>query len=687
MYRFLQTLSVLVILAISMFLNATATEQIIQAKNDSTGEILEVILYDLDTQIYDDAIPNIGNGAPVLKAINAPKNTEKVIKRNNKPVKPSERLPKQAPNLNNDKQVKELPVQVIRSQSPRPIPKLDPDLRGRRIPGRDRTILPQRERIFDPRSVPPPQANVFPKDEIPLPDRWRIIENLGVNERWFDPYNQNTLKGDRPLKGTKDWFFVAAAISDTVIEPRSFPLPVGIQTTQNPSNDIFGDPDTFLASQTFIASGSFIKGMTTFKPQDLEFRLTAAFNVNYAKVNEKRILYVKPSKGIERADAFLGIQEAFVDYHIRNVSDRYDFDSVRIGIQPFSSDFRGFLYQDNQPGIRFFGNRDNNRWQYNLAVFGRIEKDTNSGLNDIMATPRRDFIALGNVYRQDFPVPGMTSQLTLVYNLNREAGHFEADKNGFPVRPALLGNLRGRDYDVLYIGYNADGRVGRLNLTASTYFAFGEDRNSIFTGRSAAIRAGFAAAELSYDYNWARFRFSALFATGDGNPYDDVENGFDSIFENPQFAGADTSYWIRQNIPFIGGGRAIGLSGRNGLLNSLRSSKEQGQSNFNNPGTTLLGVGADFDLTPEIRLSANANVVGFAKTDIIEVLRQQGDVRKNIGLDLSIAATYRPKMTQNIVLRASLASIEPGEGFKDLFENNQGNKRYLSALFNATLTY
>ncbi len=61
-----------------------------------------------------------------------------------------------------------------------------------------------------------------------------------------------------------------------------------------------------------------------------------------------------------RADDFVGIQAAFVDKHLRNVSDRYDFDSIRVGIQPFSSDFRGFLFQDNQLGVRLFGNRRNN---------------------------------------------------------------------------------------------------------------------------------------------------------------------------------------------------------------------------------------------------------------------------------------------------------------------------------------
>ena len=145
------------------------------------------------------------------------------------------------------------------------------------------------------------------------------------------------------------------------------------------------------------------------------------------------------------------------------------------------------------------------------------------------------------------------------------------------MRPALLGSLRGRNYDVVYLGYNADGRIGRFNLSASAYLALGEDRNSFFTDEPADIFSYFGAAELSYDVDWMRFRLSGLYASGDGDPYDNTERGFDAIFENPIFAGADTSYWIRQVIPFAGGGRAVGVNGRNGILNSLRSSKEQGQ--------------------------------------------------------------------------------------------------------------
>lgn len=578
------------------------------------------------------------------------------------------------------------------------VPEVDTGvIEGRRRPGYE-PDLPDRAVQDNPGALRAPPPEAFPTDQIPIPDRWRLIESLGVvKERWFDPYNQNTYKGDRPINRDKvkwlpikgdDWFFAANVVSDTVLEPRTFPIPVGVQTTSRPGSlDVFGKDASFVFSQTFIAGAALIKGNTAFKPPEIEYRVTLAFNYNYVDVPERRVLFVQPSKPTHRSDHFLGVQEAFVDYHLRNTSDRYDFDSLRVGIQPFQADFRGFLFNDQQLGIRFFGNRDNNRVQYNLAAFWRLEKDTNSGLNSVVQRPRDDFLFLANIYRQDFLIPALTSQFTFAYNRNREAGEIEIDDNGFPVRPALLGTLRGRDYDVVYLGYNADGRIGRLNLTASAYYAFGEDRDSFFTGKQADISAGFGAAELSYDKDWMRFRLSGLYATGDGKPYDNKEAGFDAVFENPIFAGADTSYWIRQSVPFAGGGRVIGLTGRNGILNSLRSSKEQGQSNFNNPGTMLLGVGADFDLTPEFRLSGNANHLWFENTATLKSLRMEGSIPNTIGWDLSAAAIWRPKATQNIVVRLSGATLLPGKGFRDLFDNTENNREYYSVLANVILSY
>ena len=585
-------------------------------------------------------------------------------------------------------------------EEPKGDPLADPDsgiIDGRKRPGYQQR-LPDKVTQNNIGAVRPPPPEAFPTEEFPIPDRWRLIQSLGlVKERWFDPYNQNTYKGDRPIDPAKvpwlpikghDWFFVASGVSDTVVEARTFPIPVGVQTTERPGNlDIFGKDGSEVYSQTFILGAALIKGLTAFKPPDIEYRVALALNVNYVNVPEKRVLFVQPSKPSHRLDHFLGLQELFVDYHVRNTSDRYDFESIRVGIQPFQSDFRGFLFNDQQLGIRYFGSRDNNRWQYNLGAFWRLEKDTNSGLNSVVQRPRNDWVFIANLYRQDLPIPGLTSQITAVYNMNREKNRVEIDDNGFPVRPALLGNLRGRNYDVVYLGYNADGRIGRVNLTASIYSALGTDGQNFFTGQKGKIRAGFAAAEASYDLDWMRFRLSGLYATGDRDPFDKKETGFDAIFENPIFAGADTSYWIRQTIPFAGGGRAISINGRNGILNSLRSSKEQGQSNFNNPGTILLGAGADFDLTPTMRLSANANYLWFENTSNLRVLRSEGSIPKDIGCDLSAAAIWRPKATQNIVFRLSAATLLPGKGFKDLFTNRPRDKQYYSLLANVIFTY
>lgn len=578
-----------------------------------------------------------------------------------------------------------------------PVPPGPDQIDGRRRPGYNKALPPPVTQDNQGAvRAPPPEA--FPTDQFPIPDRWRLIQSLGiVKEHWWDPYHQNTLKGDRPIDRAKvpwlpikedDWFFSVNATSDTVFEPRSFPIPVGVQTTERPNSiDVFGKSASYVVSQTFLAGISLTKGRTAFMPPRIEYRLTLAFNLSYANVPERRVLFVEPSLPGHRFDNHLGVQEAFVDYHLRNTSDRYDFESIRVGIQPFQNDFRGFLFNDDQLGIRLFGNRDDNRFQFNLAAFWRLEKDTNSGLNDVTQRPRNDWVFVGNLYRQDFIIPGLTSQISVVYDMDREARDIHIDANGFPVRPALLGNLRGRDYDVVYLGYNADGHVGRINLTGSFYAALGEDRNSLFTSRPAQIRAYFGATELSYDHDWMRFRLSGLYASGDGNPYDNTEEGFDAISENPIFAGADTSYWIRQAIPFAGGGRAVTLSGRNGILNSLRSSKDEGQSNFNNPGTALLGVGADFDLTPRFRLSSNVNHLWFATTRVLETLRNEGTIPDDIGWDVSGAAIFRPKATQNIIFRLSAAALVPGSGFHDLFSSTDRDRNYYSVLANIILNY
>jgi hypothetical protein len=538
---------------------------------------------------------------------------------------------------------------------------------------------------IDPKQVPPPEP-LLPRETIPVPDRWRLTDQLALTRnRWYDPYNPNTLKGDRPVFGD-DWFFNLGIVSDTLFEARQIPTPIGAQSTErSQSNDQFGRNRQSQFNENLIISLSLIKGDTTFRPPNIELRFVPVINFNRTEVEEVRALRIDPRLGTTRNDSQVAVQELFVDYEYRIASERYDFDSIRVGIQPITADFRGLLFLDQPLGIRLFGTRDNNQWQYNFGWFRRLEKDTNSGLNQINKPLRDENIFLANLYRQDFWVPGFTLQGTVIYDDNRENADAYYDKNGFQVRPAVFGDARPHTYQVTYAGLNGDGHFGHWNVTASLYGVFGTVSHDQLAQQKVDVGAMYAVAEVSRDFDWIRMRGTGLFQSGDKDPFDNKATGFDAIYENPQIAGADTSYWIRQSVPLIGGG-AVALSGRNGVLAALRSSKDEGQANFTNPGLALIGIGADADLTPRWRLIGNLNQLWFANTSSLSVLRNQGTISRTVGTDLSVAVQYRPLFSQNVVVNASAAALFPAQGLKQLYAFD-GNKTQYSILFNVLLTY
>ena len=529
-------------------------------------------------------------------------------------------------------------------------------------------------------------APALPHDVIAIPDRWRLVEALGVHERWWDPFHQNTLKADRPIWGD-DWFVNLLVVSDSVVEARRIPTPVGLQANKSGGKlDAFGKGEQLLLNQNLITSISLINGDTVFRPPDYEFRFTGVMNWNYAVAEVVGLLNADPTEGVRRYDHHFGIQELFVDKHLGNKSDRYDFDSLRVGIQRFISDFRGFVFQDNQPGVRLFGTFVNNRIQYNLAWFRRLEKDTNSGLNTVFELRSEDLF-FANLYYQDFPVLGFQLQGTVIYDRNREGNrraHY--NENDFIQRPASVGEERPHNYDLFYLGLNGDGHFDRLNLTFAAYYATGTDDRNPIARRSTDISALFLAAEVSIDFDWYRLKAFGLFSSGDDEPFDSRAEGFDAIFENPQFAGAETSFWQRQSIPFIGGG-GVGLSGRNALIPSLRSSKEEGQANFVNPGLRMAGVGGDFDILPELRLIFNASTLHFDSTSTLRVLRNMERIDRHIGEDVSVGLIFRPLFIQNVVMRLSGAVLYPGEGFDQLFDDRGKGTPFYSVLANVILTY
>jgi hypothetical protein len=523
------------------------------------------------------------------------------------------------------------------------------------------------QEIVAPEMLPPAQE-VF----LAMPDRWnvampewnrygRIGEYPYVRvSHWWDPFNRNRLKGDEPIFGQQTFLNITAT-SDTLVDERRVPATSNISSAQPGSSDFFGRGEQFAPSETFRFSFDLFHGDTSFRPVDWRIRVTPAVNVNYLDVRELGIVNIDVRDGTTRLDSHFGLQEAFVEYKIRDLSPNYDFLSVRAGIQGFSSDFRGFIFVDEQPGLRVFGNLHSDRWEYNAAYFNFLEKNTNSGLNTFGL--RQQQVIIANFYMQDFIKPGYTTELSIHYNKDDASVHY--DDNGFLARPAPIGIFQPHEIRAAYLGWTGNGHFGRINLNHAFYEALGTDSLNPIAGRAVTINAQMAAAEVSLDKDWSRYKLSAFFASGDGNPRDGKATGFDTIVDDPAFAGGIFSFWNREGLRLTGTG--VALTSPNSLLPSLRTDKEEGQANFVNPGIFILTAGADFDLTPKLKALANVNFLRFERTAPLELLLFESPIHNTIGLDYSLGFQYRPPLSENISLTGGASALSPGQGFRDLY--------------------
>ncbi len=216
------------------------------------------------------------------------------------------------------------------------------------------------------------------------------------------------------------------------------------------------------------------------------------------------------------------------------------------------------------------------------------------------------------------------------------------------MRPSPIGDIRPHKVEAKYIGFGGDGHWGRLNVSHQFYYAFGKDDFNGIAGKEVDIKATFAAAEFSVDHDWWRIKTAFVWASGDKDPEDDEAGGFDAIFDNPNIGGGAFSFWNREGIRLAQ--TFVGLKGPSSILNSLRSSKTEGQANFVNPGLLQGNVGWDATLTPKLTLSVNANLLRFQDTSVLSRVLFQESIEKSIGMDYSAGFVWRPKLIDNIIV-------------------------------------
>jgi hypothetical protein len=551
------------------------------------------------------------------------------------------------------------------------------------VPPGEADVPPFLRTPMDPPSGFTGPSGIDPRDTqtsshfIPVEDRWRLgfpawdrydkghprLDDYPyVEGNILNPFKQNVLKGDYPILG-QHLFLNLTAINLSLVDYRQVPTPGNVfdSAARAGQYEVFGKPGQFLFTNFTSLRFDLFHGDAAFKQPDWRVVIMPVFNYNYLNVNEVGIVSPDVRNGTDRQRTYLALQEWFVESKLADLGPDFDFVSARVGSQDFDNDFRGFLFDDVNRAVRLFGTRFSNRDQFNLIYLKQLEKDTNSELNTFH--DRHQDIFFANYFRQDFIFPGYTAEASFAYNHDRKSFHF--DENGFLVRPDPAGVFTPHDINVFYVGLGGDGHIGKINITNQFYWAFGRDGMNPIANCPQDISAEMVALELSYDRDWMRFRTSFFWASGDGEPNNKTATGFDTILDNPNFAGGEFSYWVRQRIGLLG----VGLKQPFSLVPDLRSSKIQGQSNFVNPGLWLANFGMDADLTPKLKWINNANLLWFDETPVLETFVYQEKIHHFIGTDLSTGFEYRPLLSNNIVMTFGASTLITGRGFRDLYSN------------------
>ena len=510
---------------------------------------------------------------------------------------------------------------------------------------------------------------------VPIEDRWRIgVPQWDRHERghpllqdyqyapgsMWDSYRQNVLKGDYPLFG-QDVFLKLSAESITRLEGRQLPTPTtpAIATGDPSMATEWGDPDRFLLWQSYRGSIDLFRGDAGFRQPDWRLKITPIWNLNHRVADELGVVGRAPNSGTARFRQDFAVEEWFVESRLADTSPYFDFVSVRGGSQVFVSDFAGFIFSDANRAVRLFGTRSANRDQFNVVWVDHLEKDTNSFLNTFRDRHQTTLIA--NYYRQDLFWPGYFAQISVHHT--DDHGGFELDKNGNQVRPVPLPGAEMHTVRATYAGWTGFGHIGRINVNHAFYWAFGEDTMNPLAGRPVDISALMGAIELSIDLDWLRLTSAYFVTSGDSDPTDNRAEGFDTILDNPVFAGGRFSYWQRQPIPLFG----VNLVNQRSLVPNLRSSKLQGQPNFVNPGLHLVSFSASADMTPKSNLIGTVNWMWFDQTEVFTQLLGVSDVDSYLGTDLSLGLEYRPWLDNRIIVSGGVASLIGGKGFRDLY--------------------
>jgi hypothetical protein len=508
----------------------------------------------------------------------------------------------------------------------------------------------------------PPPPLLF--EAVPLPQPW----SLGFPDGTRGPRAESAVTSPRKLKGEApvlgdDVYFAVTGVLDAPVEARRVPVPSGSSSAHPDRPEFFGRGDQLFMTPRIMFSAELFRPRAAFRPKAWAVKATGIFNLSVLRASENPPVSADARQGTNRARRQLALQEAYAEAELAR--PRTGFVSLRAGLQPFVSDFRGFVFSETNLGARLFGTLRDNRLRYNLAYFDLLEKDTYSGLNTFARRQQRVMVA--NLYVHDAFTPGYTVSVSLLRSEDHASTEPHYDRTGLLVRPARVGTVRLHQVDANYLGLCGQGRWGPLDVSHATYLAFGADKHNPIAGRHQEIVAGLFAFEGALRRGGTRYRLAAMIASGEDEMGDKRSSGFDGIVDLTDFGGGPFSFWSRSALVLPQTG--LQLKGPGSLLPNLRSSRLEGQANFVNPGLLLVGLGLERRLTSRLDGVLGANYLWFHNTDSLEAVLFQNSIDHSLGLDVGAGVVYRPRTDGALVVAAGVTGFVPSIGFDDVFRS------------------
>ncbi len=485
---------------------------------------------------------------------------------------------------------------------------------------------------------PAPAADDPTPDEIkPVRTRWRTYNVEGYPEygyRIYDPYHQNLIKADYPIAG--DWFMEVSALETMVFKARRNLDFSNVFADQISAGTLEFFRHNNFYGQNLIFGAEFRRNDDAFVPSNFRIRINGV-----ADFKNNVNAFIRGS----HVDTTLF--DAFADVRLADFGhSNFDQLFLRAGIQGFKSDFHGLVFNDVGLGGRLFGEARKNRLRYDIAYFKLFQKDPISGFIDF-SQPSSHQVGIARLAWEDFLVTGWNSEWTFHYNRDHR-------------------KQTDTDLDTFYLGASFNGHVGRLILNPAVHFVTGHaDALEAGVPVQHSVAAWTGLLDVQYPLDFMTFRFGYVYASGDSDPTDRHDTGFDAISDGTVLFGGPLSYWVGENIRF---GRGD-FTRANSYYPSFRGANAP--ANYINPGLQLVNLGSDFNLSPRVQFAVNLNYMRFNEvgpyTNRIVILD------RDAGIEGNVFVRWKPflrQINENLVFDNGFSIMNPLPGVRGAFQSS-----------------